>query len=81
MALKCVACKAKIESTFLGKIKGTFVKKKAVCSACQQKLGKEIVEKLIPTHFEKMSKNMATIPLSEKKALIKNLELHLNHKL
>lgn len=37
--------------------------------------GKEVVEKLIPTHFEKMSKNMATIPLSEKKALIKNLEL------
>jgi len=37
MAQKCALCKAKIQETFLGKILGTFVNKKPVCSACQQK--------------------------------------------
>ncbi len=46
MALKCEVCKAKIENTFLGKIKGTYVKKKTVCSACQQKYGKDVVSKV-----------------------------------
>jgi len=40
--MKCVLCKGKIEKSFLGKIVGTFVKKKAVCSACQKKHGKGV---------------------------------------
>ena len=35
MALKCSICNEKIEETFLGKIMGTFVRKKPVCSKCQ----------------------------------------------
>jgi hypothetical protein len=46
MAVKCELCKTKIEETFLGKIKGTFVKKKTVCSACQKKHGKELKNQL-----------------------------------
>ncbi|MFH0752702.1 MAG: hypothetical protein V1914_03855 [archaeon] len=37
MADKCSICGEKIERTFLGKIHGTFVKGKPVCSACQKK--------------------------------------------
>lgn len=41
MALKCDICKKKIETTFLEKIKGTYVKKgkklKAICPSCQRK--------------------------------------------
>lgn len=33
--MKCSKCGKKIESTFLDKIKGTFVKGKPVCSKCQ----------------------------------------------
>ena len=44
MATKCALCKIKIENTFLGKIRGTFVKKKAVCSACQKKNQKNLKE-------------------------------------
>ena len=40
--MKCEICSNKIESLFLGKIKGTYFlkgkKKKAVCSGCQKKL-------------------------------------------
>ncbi len=39
IAMKCAICKGKIEYTFLGKIRGTFVGKKAVCPACQKKYG------------------------------------------
>ena len=46
MAVKCVLCKNKIEESFLGKIKGTFVKKKAVCPACQQEHGEELKGKV-----------------------------------
>jgi len=46
MAERCAVCKGKIEETFLGKIRGTFVKKKAVCSACQKQLGKELEKQL-----------------------------------
>jgi hypothetical protein len=35
--MKCSKCNEKIEETFLGKIKGTYVKGKAVCSDCQKK--------------------------------------------
>jgi hypothetical protein len=38
--VKCDICQEKIEETFLGKIKGTYIKKKgklkAVCSKCQK---------------------------------------------
>jgi len=33
--MKCAICKEKIEKTFLGKIRGTYVGKKAVCPKCQ----------------------------------------------
>ena len=50
MALKCEICKGKVETTFLGKILGTFIgsgkKKKAVCSACQKKYGSKVKEKV-----------------------------------
>ena len=39
MAEKCKICGNKIEVTFLGKIKGTYIKKKAVCQDCQKKYG------------------------------------------
>jgi hypothetical protein len=42
MALKCAKCKEKIEKTFLGKIKGTHVGKKAICSECQKKHGEKL---------------------------------------
>ena len=35
--MKCSKCNEKIEETFLGKIKGTYEKKKPVCSKCQKK--------------------------------------------
>jgi len=34
--MKCEICKQNIENTFLGKIMGTFIKKKTVCSECQR---------------------------------------------
>jgi len=37
MADKCDICKEKIETTFLGKIKGTYFGKKAICDSCQKK--------------------------------------------
>ncbi len=46
--VKCDICKKKVESLFLGKIKGTYVKdkgssrKKAICSECQKKLHQDI---------------------------------------
>ncbi|MFT4261272.1 MAG: hypothetical protein ACMXX9_02460 [Candidatus Woesearchaeota archaeon] len=45
--MKCQICSDKIEETFLGKINGTYVDKKAVCFRCQSKLSlEEIKEKL-----------------------------------
>ena len=35
--MKCAICSNKIEKTFLGKIEGTYVGKKPVCSDCQKK--------------------------------------------
>ena len=46
MATKCTLCKEKIEQTFLGKIRGTFVKNKAVCSSCQNKHGKDLLKQV-----------------------------------
>ncbi len=46
MGEKCVLCKNKVEETFLGKIRGTLIKKKVVCSACQQKFGAELEKEL-----------------------------------
>ncbi|MDD5331835.1 MAG: hypothetical protein PHE43_03365 [Candidatus Nanoarchaeia archaeon] len=45
--MKCAVCNEKIEQTFLEKIKGTFVKKKPVCNACQKKYSKEEILKKI----------------------------------
>ena len=39
--MKCSICDQKIELTFLDKIKGTYIKKKLVCSVCQKKFKKE----------------------------------------
>ncbi len=36
--MKCSACNEKIEGTFLGKIKGTYIDKKPVCNNCQKTL-------------------------------------------
>jgi len=44
--MKCSICNCKIEVTFLEKIKGTYIKKKSVCSKCQ-KLHKEKVVELV----------------------------------
>ncbi|MDP3728374.1 MAG: hypothetical protein Q8R18_02860 [bacterium] len=46
MVEKCALCKEKIENTFLGKIRGTFIKKKVVCSTCQKKFGADVVKQL-----------------------------------
>jgi len=44
---KCEICKNKIEETFLEKISGTYISKKAVCSGCQKKFSiEELKEKL-----------------------------------
>jgi len=45
--MKCVICGEKIEETFLKKIKGTFIKKKPVCSECQRKYKTEDLLKRI----------------------------------
>ncbi len=39
--MKCGECKEKIEETFLGKIKGTYINKVPVCSECQRNLLKK----------------------------------------
>ncbi len=44
MALKCAICGKPIKTTFLGKIEGTYVKKKPVCSECQKKYGSKLKE-------------------------------------
>ena len=49
--VKCDICKAKIETTFLGKIKGTHLnvkgKLKLICPDCQKKYTKnELIKKL-----------------------------------
>ncbi len=36
--MKCSVCGKKIETTFLGKIKGTYINGKPVCSECQKKI-------------------------------------------
>ncbi len=46
MALKCEICKGKLETTFLEKLLGTYVKdakgkKHLVCPQCQKKLPKK----------------------------------------
>jgi len=44
--VKCEICKEKIEATFLGKIRGTVIKKKYVCSGCQSKLKENLIDKV-----------------------------------
>jgi DNA-directed RNA polymerase subunit RPC12/RpoP len=43
---KCAICKSKIEETFLGKIHGTIIDGKFVCSFCQKKFGSELKKQL-----------------------------------
>ncbi len=47
---KCDVCGEKIDSLFLGKIVGTYVRKdkklKTVCSNCQRKLGNKVKEEV-----------------------------------
>ena len=38
---KCSKCNKNIETTFLNKLVGTYVKKKPICRNCQKKLSKE----------------------------------------
>ncbi len=38
---KCRLCSKKIETTFLGKIKGTYINKKPICQECQKNLPKK----------------------------------------
>ncbi|MDO8556491.1 MAG: hypothetical protein Q7R96_04955 [Nanoarchaeota archaeon] len=35
--MKCDQCGNKIEETFLGKIRGTYIGKKTICPLCQKK--------------------------------------------
>lgn len=35
---KCALCGERIETTFLGKIRGTYIRKKPICFECQKKL-------------------------------------------
>mgnify|MGYP001574561024 CR=1 len=44
--MKCEICKEKIEETFLGKIRGTHIGKKAVCDKCQKKFGNDLKKQL-----------------------------------
>jgi|TARA_B100001964_G_C13788967_1_gene403616 hypothetical protein len=43
---KCYICKNNVEETFLNKLIGTYLNKKAICSACQKQYNKdELLEK------------------------------------
>jgi len=42
--MKCSLCNNKIEEGILDKIKGTYVKKKPVCSSCQKKYKEKLIE-------------------------------------
>jgi len=44
--IKCAICGEKIETTFLEKMKGTYIKKKTVCSNCQRKYKDKLKEKI-----------------------------------
>ena len=44
--MKCSLCGEKIEIGILDKVKGTYIKKKVVCSSCQKKYKEEIVNKV-----------------------------------
>ncbi len=45
--MNCAICKEKVEETFLGKIKGTYVGKKVVCINCQKNYSMEEIKKKI----------------------------------
>ncbi len=46
MKMKCTICGEKIETGILDKVRGTYIKKKIVCSACQSKYKDKILEKI-----------------------------------
>ena len=43
---KCELCSEEIKTTFLDKLDGTFIKGKAVCSACQKEHKENLKEKV-----------------------------------
>ena len=44
--IKCAICNNEIEELFLGKIKGTLIKGKKVCSNCQSKYKDKLEEQI-----------------------------------
>ena len=44
--MKCSICGEKIETGILEKIKGTYIKKKIVCSSCQSKFKDKLTEQI-----------------------------------
>ena len=44
--MKCSICNEKIETGILDKIKGTYVKKKLICSNCQRKFKDKLIEQI-----------------------------------
>ena len=44
--MKCEICGEKIELGILEKIKGTYIKKKVVCSSCQSKFKDKLSDQL-----------------------------------
>ena len=49
--MKCDLCKQKVEETFLGKVKGTYLtkgkKKKVICQPCQKKESMDTIKKKV----------------------------------
>lgn len=46
MLMKCSLCGNKVDTGILDKIKGTYVKKKVICSDCQKKFKDKLLEKV-----------------------------------
>lgn len=44
--MKCDLCGNKIETGILDKIKGTYIKKKIICSNCQKKYKDKLIENI-----------------------------------
>ena len=42
--MKCALCKEEVQETFLNKILGTFIGKKAVCANCQKSNSMEAIK-------------------------------------
>ena len=44
--VKCDLCGKGIKEIFLGKLKGTYIKKKTICSDCQKEYKEKLKEKI-----------------------------------